>query len=445
MKKILSMLLATALTVGSVIGTASADLIKGDAFADGKLSVADARKMVVSIAKSETDEILSADMNGDGKISVADARKIVVAIAKGEYELTTQGYMADFSLDLFKYAYSTDENALVNPLTASMATAMLTDGAVGDTSAELQNVYKTDFANINEYLANYTKSLESDTQLTVANSAWVRDNLSAKDEYLNALSQNYNAEIFKNKAFDNSTISEINQWVSEKTGGIINNSLANDFFSNISKLFINSSSTLNAVWDNRFIDDLTVKGTFKSADGTEQTVDMMSETLAPVYDAPDATLYKKTYENKRYTFVAALPNEDITLKDYIASLDTKNFMATLDTADVAVKDVIIPKFSVSSEVDLAGFLKQQGVEKAFDFKTSDFSNISDTNLFVNIAKQNNVFEIDGNGTKAASTSMIEVATGISDGKLVFDRPFMYMIIDNATELPVYIGTVSSIK
>ena len=445
MKKILSMLLATALTVGATNGTASADLIKGDAFADGKLSVADARKIVVAIAKGETDKILSADMNGDGKITVADARKLVVAIAKGEYELTTQGHMADFALDLFKYAYGTDENALVNPLTASMVTAMLTDGAVGDTSAELQNIYGTDFDNISEYLANYTKSLESDTQLTVANSAWVRDNLSAKDEYLNALSQNYGAEIFKNKAFDNSTIREINQWVSEKTGGVINNSLEDNFFSNISKLFINSSSAFNAVWDNRFIDDLTVKGTFKSADGTEQTVDMMSETLAPVYDAPNATLFKKDYENKRYTFVAALPHEDITLKDYINSLDTQKFMATLNANAVAAKDVIIPKFSVSSEVDLAGFLNQQGVEKAFDFKTSDFSNIADEDLFVNVAKQNNVFEIDENGTKAASTSMIEVATGVSNGKLVFDRPFMYMIIDNATELPVYIGTVSNVK
>ena len=66
MKKLLSMLLATALTVSTAASTASADLIKGDAFADGKLSVADARKMVVAIAKGETDEILSADMNGDG-------------------------------------------------------------------------------------------------------------------------------------------------------------------------------------------------------------------------------------------------------------------------------------------------------------------------------------------------------------------------------------------
>ena len=53
---------------------------------NGKVSVADARKIVVAIAKNDTDGLLeSCDVNNDGKISVADARKIVVAIAKNDY------------------------------------------------------------------------------------------------------------------------------------------------------------------------------------------------------------------------------------------------------------------------------------------------------------------------------------------------------------------------
>ena len=58
----------------------------GDVNSDGKISVADARKIVVAIAKGQTDGMSIGDVNGDGKISVADARKIVVAIAKGQTE-----------------------------------------------------------------------------------------------------------------------------------------------------------------------------------------------------------------------------------------------------------------------------------------------------------------------------------------------------------------------
>lgn len=55
----------------------------GDVNCDGKISVADAKKIVVAIAKGKTDELQNADVNRDEKISVADAKKIVVGIAKG--------------------------------------------------------------------------------------------------------------------------------------------------------------------------------------------------------------------------------------------------------------------------------------------------------------------------------------------------------------------------
>ena len=59
---------------------------KGDANGDGKVSVADARKLVVAIAKGNTSDLLEiGDVNGDNKISVADARKLVVAIAKNDF------------------------------------------------------------------------------------------------------------------------------------------------------------------------------------------------------------------------------------------------------------------------------------------------------------------------------------------------------------------------
>ena len=60
--------------------------IAGDANGDGNVSVADARKLVVALAKNDTQALLEfGDVNNDGNISVADARKIVVAIAKNDF------------------------------------------------------------------------------------------------------------------------------------------------------------------------------------------------------------------------------------------------------------------------------------------------------------------------------------------------------------------------
>lgn len=62
--------------------------LKGDVNLDGKVSVADARHVVVAIAKSETfDDFMMqyVDYNADNKVSVADARKIIVAIASNKF------------------------------------------------------------------------------------------------------------------------------------------------------------------------------------------------------------------------------------------------------------------------------------------------------------------------------------------------------------------------
>lgn len=60
-------------------------LLCGDVNGDGKISVADARAIVVAIAKGDLSlgKNNTKDYNKDGKLSVADARAIVVAIAKG--------------------------------------------------------------------------------------------------------------------------------------------------------------------------------------------------------------------------------------------------------------------------------------------------------------------------------------------------------------------------
>ena len=60
--------------------------IQGDLNGDGKVSVADARSMLVAIAGGNDDNqyIAIADLNGDGKLSIADARSLLVKIANGE-------------------------------------------------------------------------------------------------------------------------------------------------------------------------------------------------------------------------------------------------------------------------------------------------------------------------------------------------------------------------
>ena len=83
MKKILSALFIFVLLFLLCVSTSAKTVLLGDVDGNGKISVADAREIVVAIANNTPLDVLVADVNKDGKVSVADARKIVVAIAKG--------------------------------------------------------------------------------------------------------------------------------------------------------------------------------------------------------------------------------------------------------------------------------------------------------------------------------------------------------------------------
>lgn len=55
--------------------------------------------------------------------------------------------------------------------------------------------------------------------------------------------------------------------------------------------------------------------------------------------------------------------------------------------------------------------------------------------------------VDEKGTKASAAIAVEtVYTALEEGvyKVTLDRPFVYAIIDDATGLPVFIGTVTDI-
>ena len=62
--------------------------LKGDVNCDNKISIKDARIMIVAIANGKQDDLLAVrgDVNDDNRVSVADARKLIVAIDRNNFD-----------------------------------------------------------------------------------------------------------------------------------------------------------------------------------------------------------------------------------------------------------------------------------------------------------------------------------------------------------------------
>ena len=69
------------------------------------------------------------------------------------------------------------------------------------------------------------------------------------------------------------------------------------------------------------------------------------------------------------------------------------------------------------------------------------------NIYIGEVLHKTYISVDELGTKAGAVTMVAMNAGgmLSEPKTVrLDRPFVYAIIDNATNLPVFIGTVMSV-
>jgi serpin B len=176
---------------------------------------------------------------------------------------------------------------------------------------------------------------------------------------------------------------------------------------------------------------------------------MYSEESRYIFDGK-ATGFLKNYKGAKYSFAALLPNKGVDLYDYIGSLSPETLKNTLSNPKYVEVAATTPKFSYEYELTMNGVLGELGMTDAFSFDKADFTRLGRSswgNIYVGDVLHKTFISVDEKGTKAGAVTKVEMkdTCAIIDRKVVtLDRPFLYMIIDNATNLPIFMGTVTEI-
>ena len=118
--------------------------------------------------------------------------------------------------------------------------------------------------------------------------------------------------------FDETTLADLNAWVSDRTDGMIPAIL--DRIPGSAMVYLVNALAFDGQWESVYRENQIHEGTFTAEDGAAQPVQMMySQEYAYLEDGL-ATGFLKYYEGGTYAFAALLPNEGVSLEDYIASL-----------------------------------------------------------------------------------------------------------------------------
>ena len=147
--------------------------------------------------------------------------------------------------------------------------------------------------------------------------------------------------------------------------------------------------------------------------------------------------------------MALLPNEGVSIKDYVSSLNGQKILDMLDSASNIEVHTKMPKFTAEYTILLEDVLKRMGITDAFETGIANFTRMAsgeDVSLYISKVLQKTYIEVDEKGTKAAAATVVVMGNGaaapIQEYKTVYlDRPFVYMLIDCRSNVPFFIGTM----
>lgn len=380
-------------------------------------------------------------------------------VAPRPADTTFESAYTELALDLFQRSVqaSRDENLLISPLSIQLALAMTANGADGQTRQEMEALLGRGISleQLNEYLNTYTDSLPSDekAKLQIANSIWFRDDadrLRVEEAFLQTNADYYGAEIYK-RPFDDATVKEINNWVDQNTDGMIDRIL--DEISEESMMYLINAIAFDAEWAEPYEENAIRTGSFTDISGTEQTVSMMHATEATYLSDGNAAGFIKPYSGGKYSFAVLLPNEDISLYDYIDSLTADGLIEILSNTEQCTVVTQLPKFRYEYELEMNDTLKAMGMPTAFASDMADLTQLGhsqDGNLYISKVLHKTFIQVDGMGTKAGAVTSVEINCESADEpvpdlrEVIVDRPFVYMILDSESGLPIFIGCVTGI-
>lgn len=354
---------------------------------------------------------------------------------------------ADFGIRLLRENSTPGENTLVSPLSVLCALGMTMNGAQEETLAQLEAVLGVPAEDLNFFLYSYMDSQRE--ALKLANAIWFRDSgLTVKDAFLETNANYYHADLFK-APMDEGTRKEINGWVKEKTGGRIVEIL--DEIPGDAVMYLVNALAFEAAWPEPYREDQVREGTFTREDGTAQTAQLMHSQEGYCLEDENATGFLKYYEGGNYAFAALLPNEGVTVSQYLSTLTGERLVEMLREPREITVYAAIPKFETSYSAELSESLRNLGMTDAFDSAAADFSGIGAVeggNLFIGRVLHKTCISVAEQGIEAGAATAVETrATGsllAETRSVTLDRPFVYMLIDCETSLPFFIGILADV-
>lgn len=359
--------------------------------------------------------------------------------------------MYDFSVKLLQTTCDQENNTLISPLSVLSALAMTANGAQGETRTQMEDTLGGTVDQLNGALTGLGQ--EEDAPLYLANSIWFAEGgrITPNQDFLQVNADYYGAGVLE-APFDRTTVTDINRWVEQHTHGMVEKVLQEIPPDTV--MYLINALAFEGEWEDPYEDSDVWQQAFTNQAGKVQQVSMMHSEEQSYLRDEQAQGFVKPYQGGGYAFVALLPDQGVSVLDYVAGLDGQRMKELLDHPESVPVDVTMPKFESEMAVDLQEVLKEMGMDLPFDMAQADFTGLGTSpqgNLYINQVLHKTYIEVEEQGTRGGAFTMVGMGNGASMEEpeehrvVTLDRPFVYLVVDTDTMLPVFMGTVLSVN
>ena len=371
----------------------------------------------------------------------------------------TMNPLVGFSSECSKNAISgaDSENRIWSPVNAYIALAITAELTGGESRQQvLEALGVNDIETLRTDISALWEQVYQDNgkEISVlANSLWLDTEIDYNQDVMDILGYNYYTSVYSGDLGSSKTNKDIAKWLNKQTSGLLDKQSGKTELSPNSLMAIASTVCFQSKWSDKFKSTNNTEGVFHANNGNI-TCTFMNKELSEMnyYWAEDYGAVKIWLEEGSAMWFI-LPDEDKTVNDVLESGD---YMEMITHSDAFPKEnrkwmkvnLSVPKFDISSSIDLEPALKEMGLSKIFEPLGNDFSPSvkSEIPVFLDSINQNSRVIIDEDGVKAASYIILEFGAGSAEPPdeiidFILDRPFIFAITTES--IPLFIGTVNN--
>src|SRR5574344_167204 len=354
------------------------------------------------------------------------------------------------------------KNVVVSPLSAAFTLSILNDGAEGRTRAEIDSVLgcnndalDTMLHGMNEKLNAMDlyrdslggKSMPVDTlaQVMMSNCVIINNLYPLKKDYQEKIDHIYSAFIDNMDFNSPRTKLFINDWCSKRTKGMIPE--IRDEINGDDKMYALNTLYFHGMWKNPFNKEDTKTYPFKKSNRHSVKIEMMNNLDTYLYSRNSLfSSVNMKYGTGRYSLILLLPNKGRSADELLDSLNECSWQRNLEKMTPRLVRLKLPKFTIHTSLDLSSPLKSMGMASIFDENIANFNHISDKSLSVSLLMQKVRIDVNEKETHSAAVSIAGRMGGFGGhaGKTKYIKfyathPFVYAIVENATNTILFIG------